>query len=73
MSLISALLALLLAQIGSWLIAKYILDMRYYPFIGASCGLLAVTVSLVTGVGVLASRSILQHRPALFLREHTED
>ena len=73
MSAISALLALLLSQIGSWLIAKYILDMRYYPFIGASCWLLAVTVLLVTGVGALASRSILQHRPALFLREHTED
>ena len=73
MSAISALLALFLSQIGSWMIAKYILDMHYHPFIGASCWLLAVTVALVTGVGALASRSILRHKPALFLREHTED
>jgi hypothetical protein len=47
--------------------------MAYHPFIGISFLLFAVTITIVTTVGSLASRAILQHKPALFLREHTED
>jgi putative ABC transport system permease protein len=72
-SAISALLALFLSQIGSWILARHVLDIDYQPFIGTSCLLLAASVTLVTAVGSLASRSILQHKPALFLREHAED
>ncbi len=72
MSGISALLALLLAHTGSWIITRYVLDLDYRPFIGISLLLLAVAVALVTAVGSLTSRAILQHKPALFLREHTE-
>ncbi len=73
MSAISALMALILSHTGSWLLTRYVLDIDYRPFIGMSLLLLAVTVILVTTVGSLASRAILQHKPALFLREHTED
>ncbi len=72
-SAISALLALILSHTGSWIIITYVLDINYQPFIGISVLLLIATVALVTTVGSLASRSILQHKPALFLREHTED
>jgi putative ABC transport system permease protein len=72
-SALSALLALLLSHAGSWTVATYVLEMAYRPFIGISVLLLAITVALVTAVGSLASRSILQHKPALFLREHSED
>jgi len=73
MSAISALLALFLSHAGSWIMIRYVLDMDYRPFIGISFLLLVVTVTLVTTVGSLASRAILQHKPALFLREHSED
>jgi putative ABC transport system permease protein len=73
MSGISALLALLLSHLGSWIITHYVLDIDYRPFIGISVLLLAMTVALVTAVGHFASRSISQHKPAFFLREHTED
>jgi putative ABC transport system permease protein len=72
-SALSALLALLLSHAGSWTVANYVLEMAYRPFIGISVLLLAITVALVTAVGSLASRAILQHKPALFLREHNED
>ncbi len=70
---ISALLALLLSHTGSWIITQYILDMDYRPFVGSSALLLFSTIALVTTVGSLASRAILQHKPALFLREHAEE
>lgn len=73
MSAISALLALILSHTASWTITQYVLDLDYRPFIGISCLLFAVTIVLVTAVGSLASRAILQHKPAMFLREHTED
>jgi putative ABC transport system permease protein len=72
-SAVSALLALFLSHTGSWIITRYVLDMAYHPFIGISFLLFAVTITIVTTVGSLASRAILQHKPALFLREHTED
>jgi putative ABC transport system permease protein len=73
MSGISALLALLLSHTGSWLITRYVLDIHYRPFISISLLLLAATVALVTTVGSVASQAILQYKPALFLREHSED
>ncbi len=73
MSLLSALMALLLSHTGNWVISKYVLEIDYRPFIGVSTLLLIGTVLLVTTVGHLASRAILQHKPAHFLREHTED
>ncbi len=72
LSAMSALLALTLSHTGNWIISKYVLEIDYRPFIGVSILLLLGTVLLVTAVGSLASRSILQHKPALFLREHTE-
>ena len=73
MSGVSALLALLLSHTCGWVITQYVLDIRYRPFIVVSLLLLAATVTLVTTVGSLASRAILQHKPALFLYEHAED
>ena len=72
LGLASAVLALALAHLGTWLVCRYFLDIAYQPFLGVSLLLVLSAVLLITGVGRLASQSILQHKPALFLREHTE-
>ncbi|MGQ4810323.1 hypothetical protein NKDENANG_03780 [Candidatus Entotheonellaceae bacterium PAL068K] len=72
LGLISALLALALAHLGSWIIIKTVLDMAYRPFIGLSLLMSLGAMLLVIVIGWLASSSILRHRPATFLREYAE-
>jgi putative ABC transport system permease protein len=72
LGLASALLAVVLAHLTTWLVCRYFLDIAYQPFVGVSLLLVLSAVLLITGVGRLASQSILQHKPARFLREHTE-
>jgi putative ABC transport system permease protein len=68
---IAAVLALLMAQVGSWALCRYLFEIAYQPTIGASVGLVVATMALVTGVGMAASQSILQSKPILILRELT--
>ena len=72
LGLISALLALLLSQIGSWIITVQVFEIDYQPFLGASLILVLATMILVTTVGMLASISILKQKPIAFLREQNE-
>jgi putative ABC transport system permease protein len=69
---ISALLALILSQLASWLVTTAIFDIPYRFDIIASALMCVGTMLLVTLVGLLASRSIVRHKPASFLREHAE-
>lgn len=71
LGLIAALLALLMAQVGSWALCRFLFDIAYQPTIGASVGLVITTMVLVTGVGMAASQSILRSKPILILRELT--
>ena len=48
-------------------------DLDYRPFVGASLGMVLITIVLVTLVGMLASVSILRSKPIQFLREQTEE
>ncbi len=73
LGLVSALLALGMAQLGSWLINTRLFDLDYQPFWGASALMIGITVLLVTGVGMAASISILRARPIHFLREQAEE
>jgi putative ABC transport system permease protein len=68
---IAALLALLMAQVGSWALCRFVFEIAYQPTLGASVGLVVVTMALVTGVGMAASQSILASKPILILRELT--
>lgn len=68
---IAAILALLMAQVGSWALCYYLFEIAYQPEIGASIGLVLLTMLLVTGVGMAASYSILASKPILILRELT--
>jgi putative ABC transport system permease protein len=68
----SALLALILSQLASWIIITAIFDIPYRIDVIASILMGVGTMLLVTLVGLLASRSIVRHKPANFLREHAE-
>lgn len=73
LGLISGLVALLMSQIGSWLITVWIFEIDYHPFVGASLLMVGLTMGLVTVVGLSASISILRQRPIVFLREQTQE
>ena len=73
LGLVSALLGLAMAQVGSWLINTRLLELDYRPFVGASAVMVLATMLLVTAVGMAASVSILRSKPIQFLREQTEE
>ncbi len=73
LGLISALLALLLAQVGGWALCYYLFEIAYQPALGASLLMVVATMVLVTGVGMAASGSILRSKPILILRELTSN
>ena len=73
LGLVSAALALLISQAGSWLICIRVLHISYQPFIFESILLIAATVLLVVGVGLVPSISILRKKPVVFLREQTQE
>jgi len=71
--LISAALALILSQLGSWLICALILDISYALFLYRSLLMVLGTLVLVVTVGVLPSFGILRQKPVPFLREQTQE
>ncbi|UCD79879.1 MAG: FtsX-like permease family protein [Desulfobacterales bacterium] len=73
LGLVSATLALLISQVGSWLICLKVLHISYRPFILESIVLIIATVLLVVTVGLLPSISILRKKPVAFLREQTQE
>jgi putative ABC transport system permease protein len=73
LGLVSAALALALAQIGSWIISSHILSIAYRPLLTESCWLIAATVLLVVAVGWIPSIAILRQKPVVFLREQTQE
>ncbi len=73
LGLISAGLALLLSQIGSWIICSIILDISYAPFMLKSLFMILATLTLVLTVGLLPSRAILRQKPVAFLREQSQE
>lgn len=73
LGLISAALALVLSQAGSWLICTLVLDISYSPFVYQSLLMVAGTLAIILAVGVLPSFGILRQKPVLFLREQTQE
>jgi len=67
---LSALLAVVMAEIGSWLIDTRLLELdHHHTFVGAGVVMVVGTMALVGLVGVLASLAILRSRPLAYLRE----
>lgn len=69
----SASIALFLAQVGSLIICRRVLDVPYAPFVWLSLGLAGATVAVVVLVGIGASFSVLGQKPVRFLREQSEE
>ena len=71
--LLSSVLAFSMAQAGAFWICKARLEIVYHAFIIPSGILMvAATVLLVMVVGLATSRSIMEKRPVVFLREQTD-
>ena len=68
---LSAVLALFLSQVASWLLVTQVFNLSYGAYWSASVILMLFTIVLVTSVGLLASVSILKKKPISLLREST--
>ena len=68
-ALVCGLLAGLIAQAGSWFVCTRLFAISYEPRPGSMAIMVTITVLLVIGVGIGASLSILQQKPAGFLRD----
>jgi putative ABC transport system permease protein len=72
MGLSSGVLAVIISQVGTYLICRLLLDIDFHMFL-ASCGMMVgVTVILVNGIGILSARSILEKKPITYLREQLD-
>jgi putative ABC transport system permease protein len=67
--LLSSVLALLLAQAGTWWVCTQKFAIGYHPFLPVSMLMVGLTVLLVVAVGLGASRSIMAKKPVIYLRE----
>jgi len=67
------LIALLLSQIISYIICRTELDLGYRAFPGISLLMVLAMTAMVIAVGLGASVSILRERPAVFLRQQSEE
>jgi len=68
-AMICGLLAGLISQAGSWIVCSRVFAISSDPRPGSTAMMLGITVLLVIGVGIGASLSILQQKPAGFLRD----
>jgi putative ABC transport system permease protein len=73
LGLASAMSALLLAQVGSWGICCFALDLQYTFFAGLSLVMVLAVTLLIVAVGLGLSFSVLRVKPALFLREQADE
>ena len=72
-ALVSALQALLLSHLGTFWLCRKALDVPYHIYPGASLALVLANLIMVTGVGWLFSQTILNQKPARFLKEQIHD
>ncbi len=68
----SAGLAILFAQVGAFWVCRHVFDIAYHPFVLACLLPAGAAVVLVVWVGFVASRFILKHKPAVFLRNQAD-
>ena len=73
LGLLSATLALFMAQVAAWAIMTWLFELDYRFLPSASLAMVAITIATVMLVGMVASISILHSRPIHFLRLQTED
>ena len=69
LGLLSSLLAVLLAQAGSWALCSFVFEIPFRPYWTAAMILIGLTMTLVVGVGLFSSINIIRQKPIVFLRE----
>ncbi len=69
LALLSGGAAVLVAELGSWGLCHFLLDIRYDPIWSACLFLVASTAALVVVLGLLSSIPIIRKKPGRFLRE----
>ena len=70
--LLSGFLALIMAQVTSYLITRFGFELSYQPFLLSCFFMLCMTLMTVVIIGVIASRSILNKKPITFLKEQPD-
>lgn len=69
LALLSGGAAVLVAELGSWGLCRYLLDIHYETYLLACLALVGGTVGLVVVLGLLSSMTIIRKKPGRFLRE----
>ena len=69
LALLSGGCAILVAQIGSWGLCRFLFKIDYDPSLLTCFIMLVMTACLVVSLGLLSSMSILRQKPVRFLRE----
>ncbi len=69
LALLSGGAAAVIAELGSWGLCRYLLDIQYQPYPIAGLVLVAGTAGLVVVLGLLSSVAIIRKKPGRFLRE----
>ncbi len=72
-ALVSALQALILSHIETFWLCKKALNVTYHVYPGASLALVLANLLMVTGVGLLFAQTIINQKPARFLKEQLHD
>ena len=73
LGLLSGVLALLMAQAGTFWVCRVWLDIQYNLFIVDSVVMVAATLLLIMAVGLTASRSIMLKKPVIYLRQQQNE
>jgi len=68
----SSVLAIVITQVETYLICRFVLEIDYRFFLLSCISMVAGAVVLVNGVGILSARSILEKRPITYLREQPD-
>lgn len=71
LALLSCGAAVLVAELGSWGVCRFVLDIVYRPYPLAALLLMAVLTVLVLGLGLLTSLSVIVKKPGSYLREQS--
>ena len=72
MGLASSILAVIMSQVGVYMICRFVLEIDHHMFFTSSLLMILVSLILVNGVGILSVRSILHKKPIAYLREQPD-
>ena len=69
LALISGGCSLLLSQLISWAVCKFLLSVQYEPHLLGTLVMVSIGIVLVVSLGLVSSMTIIRRKPAQFLRE----